>query len=158
MKKTSQEVLPPITSDGARELKGGRLTGVASAATATDALKAVTTIITAVTDARREREEHRTMRDAIRERSSVMREQISANRQTLDTYVARTFDGRDQAIGGLLDALDAAITSGNVDLVKSVGDSLASVVTTGPLIQAAELHQNMTVEESLFKIGGRDKA
>lgn len=152
-----QEILPPEAKDrkDAKSGKVARAGAAATVATAADALNAVATIVTAVSDQKRVREEHRTMREAIRERSAVDRERISANRELLDAYVSKAFAGRDQAINGLMDALDVAVARGDADTAASVASAIADVVKTAPLIQAADLHQKADAGDPVFTIGGR---
>ncbi|KQN18877.1 MULTISPECIES: hypothetical protein [unclassified Sphingomonas] len=151
MTKGKVTVLKPVTS-ATRAAAGGAKAAFSPA----DALQALATITGAVQEHGRIRQENQTAREAIREKASVMRKRIAANRKTLDRYVERTFDNRDLALAGFLDSLDKAIESGNVDLASAMADRIADVVKSGPLLQVAELHHEQERQEPMFRIGRSD--
>jgi hypothetical protein len=118
-----------------------------------EAIEAVKAIADAVVEHRRIKQDNMTAREAIRAQSAVMRKQIAANRKSLARYIDGTFDDRNVALHGLLEALDECVKSGNVELAKVMADQIAGIVKSGPLIQAAELNQQMKPDGLVFRIG-----
>lgn len=144
-------ILKPVDSVGKTAAAGAT-----AAFSPADAIQALSTIVGAVTEHGRVKDEHRTAREAIRAKAAETRQRIAENRKRLDVYLERTFDNRDLALSGFLELLDKAVSAGDVANATILADRIADVVKSGPLIDMAKLQQQFDQEaskEPVFRIG-----